>query len=265
GQSKQLSIMFSDIKGFTSISEQLTPGQLVDELAEYFTALGNIIMKNGGTVDKYIGDAIMAFWNAPVELPRHAEQACRSALGMRKVLSVLMKTHGMRESSIFRTTTRIGIHTGEAVVGNMGSAERLNYTVLGDSVNLASRLEGLNKYYGTDIIVSGSTLSEATGTMVGRLLDRVAVKGRSAGIEIFELVGAANEVTETERYEADRASEAVRLFLNHRFPQSLRLINSILEERPADHALRIIAERCTEYLKNDPGKDWNGVYVHHEK
>ncbi|WP_455381910.1 cation:dicarboxylate symporter family transporter, partial [Salinispira pacifica] len=193
GQSKELTILFSDIKGFTSISERLPPHRLVDELAIYFTTLSNIIMKNGGTVDKYIGDAIMAFWNAPADSPNHAEAACRAAIAMNRALHDLRHTD-RGDTSIFETTTRLGIHTGEAIVGNMGSSERLNYTVIGDNVNLASRLEGLNKYYGTEIIVSDSTLSGAHGSVVARLLDRVAVKGRTAGIEIYELVGLVDEI-----------------------------------------------------------------------
>lgn len=265
GQAKELTILFSDIKSFTSISERLDPRELVDQMAVYFTALSNIIMKNGGTVDKYIGDAIMAFWNAPADSPDHAEAACRSALAMRRALHELHQAHGRDRVSVFQTVTRLGVHTGEAIVGNMGSSERLNYTAIGDNVNLASRLEGLNKYYGTEIIVSAGTLNGARGSVVARLLDRVAVKGRTGGIEIYELIDSADGIDAGTAEFARLATDAVQLYLMGRFPECMELVPRALALRPDDEPLRIISRRCAKYATAKPAADWNGVFVHHEK
>ncbi len=265
GQAKELTILFSDIKSFTSISERLDPRELVDQMAVYFTALSNIIMKNGGTVDKYIGDAIMAFWNAPADSPDHAEAACRSALAMRRALHELRESHGRARVSVFQTVTRLGVHTGEAIVGNMGSSERLNYTAIGDNVNLASRLEGLNKYYGTEIIISATTLNGARGSVMTRLLDRVAVKGRTGGIEIYELIDSADNIDPGTAEFARLATDAVQLYLMGRFSECMEIIPKALALRPEDEPLKIISRRCAQYAAAGPAADWNGVFVHREK
>ena len=265
GQAKELTILFSDIKGFTTISEHLAPQKLIGEMAGYFTALSNIIMKSGGTVDKYIGDAIMAFWNAPADTPNHALNACLAALEIRRVLASFAKDRPRGDASIFHTVTRIGLHTGEVVVGNMGSSERLNYTVIGDGVNLASRLEGLNKYYGTDLLASETTIHQTGGAVVGRLVDRVAVKGRTGGIEIFELVDTPERLSPSTLQFVRRATEVVRLYLERRFAEARVLADELLAHKPDDVPLSIIAERCAEFMRQAPPGDWKGVFVHHEK
>ena len=265
GQNRDLTILFSDIQGFTSISERLEAHHLVDQMAVYFTTLSGIIMQNGGTVDKYIGDAIMAFWNAPVESARHAEAACRSALAMQKALHDLRSAHLAEEVSVFGTATRLGLHTGDAIVGNMGSSERLNYTAIGDSVNLASRLEGLNKYYGTEIIASESTVNATEGYAVARLLDRVAVKGRTAGIDIYELVGAADSVDAETLAFVQSANDAVHLYLAGQFQECMNIIPRAIALHPGDRPLTIISERCAQFVRDKPAADWNGVFVYHEK
>ena len=265
GQNRELTFLFSDIAGFTTISERLAPQVLVDEMADYFNALSNIIMGNRGTVDKYIGDAIMAFWNAPAEVDEHPLLACLSAIAMKRILDARRAANRSNAISIFGSRTRIGIHTGEAIVGNMGSNERLNYTAVGDSVNLASRLEGLNKFYGTDIIVSDATRSRVGDAVVTRLLDRVAVKGRTGGIDIYELVETADGVDDRAAAFARAATDAVELYLNRRFDDALARIERASALRPGDVALGIIGGRCRTYRNNAPAEDWNGVYVHHEK
>jgi adenylate cyclase len=152
GHRREVTIFFSDIADFTTISETMKPSELSSHISEYFNELTNIIMEHNGTVDKYIGDAIMAFWNAPVEIKDHARVACRATLKISQRVSELEKKWRAEGKPVFRT--RIGINTGDVVVGNMGSEQRLNYTVIGDPVNLASRLESLNKYYGSNIIIS---------------------------------------------------------------------------------------------------------------
>ena len=176
GQRREVTIFFSDVADFTTISESMRPSELSSQLSEYFNELTKIIMEHQGTVDKYIGDAIMAFWNAPVEINDHAKVACRATLKVFQRVSELEKKWAAEGKPVFRT--RIGINTGDVVVGNIGSEQRLNYTVIGDSVNLASRLESLNKYYGSNIIVSQFTHEKCADDFEVRTLDYVLVKGK---------------------------------------------------------------------------------------
>ncbi len=188
GARKRLTIFFSDIKDFTTISETSTPEALVDQLGEYFGILSEEIHATGGTVDKYIGDSVMAFWGAPQPISDTAASACSAAVRIQKRLGEAIS----RWESEGRPPliTRIGIHTGEVVVGNIGNESRMNYTVVGDSVNLASRLEGLNKTYGTSILISEETYLEAAGSIQARPLGRATVKGRSTAVTIYELTDA---------------------------------------------------------------------------
>ncbi len=269
GQRKNLTILFSDIADFTAISESLTPEKLMDEMAVYLGALGNAIMRNRGTVDKYIGDAIMALWNAPGDVADHEVQACLAALECQGILAEMRRKGGRASTggvlSVFTKRTRMGIHSGEVIVGNMGSEERLSYTAVGDSVNLASRLEGLNKFYGTTIIVSETTYAAAKKAVTARLVDRVAVKGRSGGIEIYELMGRRDRITLDEGRFIELATKGVRRYLDGDFAGAIALAREALGIRQDDPALRIILQRCEDYLRVPPPKDWKGVFVHHAK
>ncbi|HUV08329.1 MAG TPA: adenylate/guanylate cyclase domain-containing protein, partial [Spirochaetia bacterium] len=265
GQTKRLTIFFSDIAGFTSISEGLTPEKLVDHMAVYFSYLSDTIIKNRGTVDKFIGDAIMAFWNAPMDVPDHGAAACYSALEFQQLLAALKKKYSNEGLSIFQAQTRIGIHTGKVIVGNMGSDERLNYTIIGDSVNLASRLEGLNKYYGTSIIISEETYREAADQIAARLLDRVAVKGKRKGIQIYELAGKRQNVEPVMDSFLSLATRSVESYFGRQWKQAVDLIGQALDLKPKDPALGIILQRCEAFQENPPGRDWDGVFIHHEK
>jgi len=187
GQKKDVTIMFADLRNFTSLSEKLAPEVLVSLLNEYFTAMAEIILAEGGVLDKFIGDAIMAFWGAPQETKDHSQRACRVALAMVKKLAELDKT--WVSSGKPPLEVGIGINTGQVVVGNMGSEKRFDYTVIGDHVNLASRLEGLNKSYGTKIIISEFTKARVENEFILRPLDEVKVKGKEIPVEIFELIG----------------------------------------------------------------------------
>ncbi|MFH0948953.1 MAG: adenylate/guanylate cyclase domain-containing protein [Candidatus Aenigmatarchaeota archaeon] len=182
GTKKEITIMFSDIRDFTGISEKMTPEKLVELLNEYLSSMSNIIMQKRGIIDKYIGDAVMAFWGAPLDEKEHAALACEAALEMKAALNKMKN----------KISIGIGINTGDAIVGNMGSSQRINYTVIGDAVNIASRIEGLNKIYGTTIIVSESTMKQVSG-FVFRRLDKIKVKGKTKAVQIYELVGRANE------------------------------------------------------------------------
>lgn len=184
----ELTVFFSDIVNFTSVSEQVTPAQLVDIMSEYLSEMSNIILQNQGIVDKYIGDAVMAFWNAPLPLKDHATVACSVALKSQTKLAELRRKWMLKGYPEIKA--RIGLNTGNALVGNLGSTTRLNYTCLGDNVNLASRLEGANKVYGTSILISDGTQSRMNPEyFVTRPIDIVAVKGKTKATKIYELIG----------------------------------------------------------------------------
>lgn len=259
GQRRELTIFFSDVVGFTTISEGMLPEELMLHLSEYFEELTNIIIEQKGTVDKYIGDAIMAFWGAPVWNVDHAFYACRTALLCQKKLQELNKK--WEGEGKVPLPTRIGIHTGETVVGNIGSTERMNYSVLGDSVNLASRLEGVNKIYGTEIIVSQTTYGKVSDKFLFRPLDLVAVKGKRQGIKIYELV------CEMER---DLPPETTRLYeeftrgfnayLKQDWDHALEIFMTIHHSFPSDPLTHLYIERCREFRKNTPGPGWDGIF-----
>ncbi len=192
GERRELTVLFSDIAGFTSISEELPPEELVDLLNEYLDAMTSIIIKNIGTLDKYEGDAIMAFWGAPIPLRDHAYYACLSAIEMQQALNQLGKGSDKNKKKI-NLQTRIGINTGEMIVGNMGGKERFDYTVIGDNVNLAARLEVTNKNYGTNIIISHNTYQHVKDYVIVRELDTIVVKGKTEGTTIYELIDMRKE------------------------------------------------------------------------
>jgi adenylate cyclase len=191
-ETRRATIFFCDIVDFTAIAERMTPVELVQHLGEYMQALSAEVVAACGTVDKYIGDAIMAFWGAPATDPDHAALACRAAVGCQQRLEKLRAQWREAGKPLFEA--RIGIHTGEVVVGNIGSEARLNYTVIGDAVNLASRLEGLNKHYGTRILITESTFREAQDEIIARPVDYVSVKGKTERVLVYELLGLKDEV-----------------------------------------------------------------------
>jgi adenylate cyclase len=264
GEKKTLSIFFSDIADFTTISEMLSPEALVDNLGHYFHGMSSTIVQNGGTVDKYIGDAIMAFWGAPVDRSNHASLACQSALKCQEYLDGLAAEFGKTGKPVFHT--RIGLHTGDVIVGNIGYEERMNYTIIGDSVNLASRLEGLNKYYGTRIMISDETLALVKGEFVTRRLDTVAVKGKSKGVTIHELAGRVDGLA-AGRLEGIRLhNHAMDLYFMRQWREALPIFEELFRASDGrDLAAGMMVERCGEYLANPPDGDWNGVYVFHAK
>jgi adenylate cyclase len=264
GEKQTLSIFFSDIAGFTTISEQLSAEALVENLGVYFHGMSDTILQNGGTIDKYIGDAIMAFWGAPVERANHASLACATALKCQEYLDRLAPGFTQAGKPLFHT--RIGIHTGEVIVGNIGYEERLNYTIIGDSVNLASRLEGLNKYYGTRIIISDETRAQVAGEFVTRRLDLVAVKGKSQGVAIHELAGTRDDLAADGLAAIELYNQALELYLHHQWQEALPLFQEALRQAGgADRASSLMIERCTEYRATPPQNDWNGVYVFQSK
>jgi adenylate cyclase len=258
GERRTVTIFFSDIVNFTGISENLSPEQLIDHLSEYLRELSAQVIQTSGTVDKYIGDAIMAFWGAPAIHPQHAIAACTTALGCQSTLRKL-RTKWITERKP-ALHSRIGIHTGKVVVGNIGSDVRLNYTVIGDAVNLASRLEGLNKFYGTEMIISETTYQEAQSAIVARPIDWVAVKGRAEPVLVYELLGLKGEVNGCSGEVVELSTLALAGYRKQDWAGAVRHYERLVQLRPGDlPALQMIA-RCREYQSSPPGDDWDGVY-----
>lgn len=250
GERRVLTVFFSDIEGFSTISERLSPEALTALLNEYLSAMGDIIKDEGGYLDKYIGDAIVAFWNAPLAQADHAARACRAAVRCQRVLAERQAEFAALAGGPLRT--RIGLHTGEVVVGNMGSRARFNYTILGDAANVASRLEGANKAFGTYTMVSGETWRLAADVCMARPLGRLRVVGRRAPVEVHELRGLAGEPCD-EAWEG--FGEGLRLFEAGRFAEAA----GVFERLPDDPASRAYARRCAE-LAAKPPSAWDGVW-----
>ena len=264
GEKMLLTTLFSDIAGFTTLSESTEPALLVSLLGEYFGRMSDTVREHGGTVDKYIGDAIMAFWNAPRPTADHALAACRCALAMRDRLRTMQAEWAKQGRPVI--SARLGINTGEAVVGNIGSPERMNYTAMGDAVNLASRLEGLNKSYGTTILIGENTAALVGELLVLRPVDYVAVKGKAKAVLVHELLGEKGQVTEAAQRAADLHREALELYRARNFSEAgMRFFEVFVALGKTDPASRKLAERCKEFINEPPPDDWSGEYVMLEK
>lgn len=258
GERRHISIFFSDVQGFTSISERLSPEELTSLLNDYLSQMTDILLESGGTIDKYEGDAIIAFWNAPVELHDHGRRAVEAMIRCQEKLAQLRPQLEQRAGRPFYM--RVGINTGDAVVGNMGSSSRFDYTMLGDSVNLAARLEGLNKQFGTYSMCSAASKEEALafGTeLCFRELARVAVVGKKEAVTVFEPMNA-NEYAERQAV-LDAFSQGLQLFYQGKFPEALEAFSAIQkEDAPAAHYVA----KCRELLENPPDlSSWEGVWV----
>jgi adenylate cyclase len=263
GEKRELSIFFSDIANFTSIAEKTSPEELMRQLRVYFKNVSKAILDNKGTIDKYIGDSIMAFWGAPVPSKNHAEMACRSAVRIQAILqSISRKWLNVGKEPFY---TRIGIHTGEVIVGNVGYEERLSYTVLGDSVNLASRLEGVNKMYDTRIIVSQDTWNQCGGLFEFRRLDKISVKGRHEGIMIYELYSEKGEIEKSQRKLFAYYEKGLEYYFNRNFSEALKYFDAVLKYQATDGPSRVMRERCLRYKAAPPPEGWNGTFVLNKK
>jgi adenylate cyclase len=255
----EISVMFSDIRGFTSISEALDAQELAEFLNAYLTDMTRIVFKNRGTLDKYIGDAVMAFWGAPFEEPGHAEGACQAALDMMNRMAELQKEWA--EQGRPKLEIGLGINTGIASVGNMGSVLRYGYTAMGDTVNLASRLEGLNKEYGTHIIVSETTFREVKNpALIFRELDLIRVKGKLQPVTIYELLWSS-EGTDSLSELAQAFTKARALYRSRHWAKGQAAFEEILKRWPEDGPSRAYWKRCQDYLFDAPPPGWDGVYV----
>ncbi len=255
GEVRTLTILFSDIKGFTSISERLAPLELARQLGDYLSVVTRRIQDRQGTVDKYIGDAVMAFWGAPHEVPDHAFHACSAIL---EALADL-ELQTAEKPFLKEFHTRIGIHTASVVVGNFGCEDRLNYTVIGDGVNLASRLEGLNKVFGTQVMLSEDTAALVSDRFVTRRLAQVAVVGRTRPVTVSELIGEFSSVTEARRVVVRMYEEALDLYLRRDFSGAMGRLEELLAMAPDDAPSVWLAGRCRICLESPLPPAWNGV------
>jgi len=258
GEERRLTVLFSDIRGFTTISEGLAPQVLVKLMNDYLTPMTDIVLKHGGTVDKYMGDAIMAFWGAPVWQEDHPQRACAAALEMLEKLAILQKEWA--ERGIPRLDIGVGISTGKLTVGNMGSATRFDYTVMGDAVNLGSRLEGMNKEYGTRIIVPKFTYEDVKSEFILRQLDCIKVKGKNIPINIYELMAPTSGGDHLR--EAARTFEAgLQAYFRRDWDQAEAQFRKTLEILPADSPATVFLERLRNLRRQSLPDDWDGVYV----
>ncbi len=259
GRRQRMSVFFSDVRGFTTISEKLAPEELSRVLNLYLTPMTDIVFKNKGTLDKYIGDAIMAFFGAPITDANHAEQACRTALQSLVKLKELQQM--FKEQNLPYIDIGIGINTGEMSVGNMGSNIVQNYTVMGDSVNLASRLEGTTKEYGVRIIINETTNEDVKGKFITREIDRVKVKGKNLPVAIFELMAEAKTPNADALTFLPDFRKGYEFYLVKDFQNAIAEFEKVLKINAEDPVSRIYIKRCQEFLEDPPPPDWDGVYV----
>jgi adenylate cyclase len=253
GERRMLSIFFSDLEGFTSISEGLEPEALTTLLNEYLTAMTDIIQEEGGTVDKYEGDAIIALWNAPVLQPDHAQRCVRAALRCQTRLAEMRPMFRERLGKDLKM--RIGMNSGPAIVGNMGSHNRFDYTMIGDAVNLASRLEGINKQFGTYTIISQSTMEQISGLFPARELARVAVVGRKEPVVVYEPM--VQEEYERRKHQLAGFAEGLALFYRADFSGAAAVFSNL---KDADPAASSYGAKCRDLIDHPPA-DWHGVWV----
>ena len=260
GELRHMTAMFTDIRGFSTISEKLGPEALVKLLNEYLTGMSDIVLDLGGTIDKYEGDAIISFFGAPLDLPDNALQACRAAIRMKKIESELNVRFLETKITPSQLLTRIGINTGDMVVGNMGTVKKMNYTIMGDSVNLAARLEGVNKQYGTWLCISEDTMSEAKGGIEVRRLDRIRVVGKSQPIRIFELVDEKGHLDQKRTEVIGLFEAALTKFETREWDAAAEAFRKVLAVESEDGPSKTYLERIEKYKQTPPPENWDGVY-----
>jgi len=263
GKQQELTVFFSDISKFTSIVEKMEPEKLIMDLCIYFESISKNILANKGTIDKYIGDSVMAFWGAPLPMTDHAQKACLTALTIQGNLRNLFCQWDSLGKVPF--LTRIGIHSGSALVGNLGYKERLNYTVVGDTVNVSSRLEGINKVYGTEIIVSENVFNKCNTEFEFRMLDRVSLLGRREGMNIYELLSLKEGINKKEKKINEYYETGLKFYFEQNWQEALRYFNTVVKYRANDLPGKLMRERCLLYKKNPPSKEWDGVFMQTDK
>jgi adenylate cyclase len=260
GQEKRLTAMFTDIKGFSTISETMTPEELVFLLNQYLTGMSDIILDLQGTIDKYEGDAIIAFFGAPVSYDDHARRAVLAAVRMKRLEAELNERFMQEKIAPAPLATRIGVNTGLMVVGNMGTDRMMNYTMIGDSVNLAARLEGVNKLYSTWILISEDTKNDAGDAVVTRKLDRVRVVGKSVPIRLYQVVEEKGHVPKETQDLLDAYESALEHFEERRWVQARKGFDVCLKLFPDDGPSARYRKLAAEYEKTPPPENWDGVF-----
>jgi class 3 adenylate cyclase len=260
GVKKHMTAMFTDIKGFSTIAETLSPEHLVDMLNFYLSSMSDIILDQEGTIDKFEGDAIISFFGAPLDLEDHATRACTAAVIMKRMERNVNKhivNNGLSPTPLL---TRIGINTGEMVVGNMGTNKKMNYTIISNAVNLAARLEGVNKLYGTWIITSEDTVKELHGKFLCRKLDRIRVVGINEPVRIYEVIDFMHDAPEQMHERIELFHGALDLFESRRWKEAEGAFKHLLDLYPKDKPSYLYHHRSHKFQSDAPGADWDGVF-----
>lgn len=258
GRRQRMSVFFSDVRGFTTISEKLAPEELSRVLNLYLTPMTEIVFKNKGTLDKYIGDAVMAFFGAPIFDEKHAIQACRCAVESIEKLKEIQKDFALQ--NLPHIDIGIGINTGEMSVGNMGSNIVQNYTVMGDSVNLASRLESITKEYGVRIVISETTFNDVKEHFIAREIDKVKVKGKNLPVSIYELVKEKSSSLTNMEY-LKHFEQGYQSYHKKDFQTAINSFNEVLKLVPEDKVSKLYLHRCEDFIAEPPEENWDGVYT----
>ena len=269
GEAGYHTAFFSDIQSFSSFSEALEPEKMVSLMNDYLTEMTTILLKHNGTLDKYIGDAIVAFYGAPVPLKDHEFHACMTALEMEKKLKDMRKKWSSENGwpeIVPNMRHRIGINSGEMVTGNMGSSMRMNYTMMGDTVNLAARLEPAAKHYGVYLFVAENTYKKVSDSFEWRYLDKIKVKGKNKPVKVYELLSEKNKLSKENSNLITAFNEAMSLYKNQSWIKAKKIfkesekLEEIIEDRPTNPS-KIYIERCNYFQKNSPGKNWDGIWT----
>lgn len=264
GEERDISIIFCDIEGFSNIAETLPPKKLVHLLNSYFDVMTKAVFRCGGTLDKYVGDAILAVFGAPIDHPDHAMQACRAALEMQHTLDVIREEWDAKNYP--RINVRIGVNTGHVVFGNFGCEIRYNYTGIGDAMNLAARLESANRQYRTGILISEHTYERVKERVIAREIDTIIVKGKSIAVKVYELMAKKNDPLDERREEMRESYEAGILAYREREWEAARAhFQNALQTLPEDYPSQIYLDRCDALITNPPGEDWDGIFRMTEK
>jgi adenylate cyclase len=257
GTQKELTILFSDLRNFTELSEKLSPQQISVLMNTYFGTMIPLVFKHKGTLDKLVGDMIMAFFGAPLPVPDHPAAAVRCALDMEQALGILRKNHSVKGAD--QLWSGMGINTGQVIVGNLGSEDFIDYTVIGDAVNVASRLEGLNKVYGTRIIISEFTRNQLGNQFLVRKLDKVRLKGKQEPVIIYELMGEWSGADPFEKDWVARFESGLEAYQSADFEKARMIFKECLADFPDDNPAKLYLERIDILRETPPGKDWDGV------
>ncbi|MCB1195074.1 hypothetical protein KDK77_02715 [bacterium] len=263
GRLKDLTILFTDIVGFTAITESMPPDKITAQMADYFERLLSVIQKHNGTVDKFIGDAIVAFWGAPADNPCHSINAVQAVNELQTVIAQLNSSWTADNKPPFYT--RCGLSTGTVLVGNVGAKERLNYTALGDSVNIASRLENLNRYYGTSNLASETVYTPTRNEFVWRHIDHVRVQGKKQGIRIYELIGALDTIPDEKKHFLMLYEKALFLYQNKKFIEAKSILTDLTAHSFSDPPSVRLLGLCSQYIEKPPENSWSGITEYIQK